>query len=324
MNGRLERELKAEERMNKKLSSLPSIFTEFYYSMRASKKSYTTMDTYINYVKNFMEFITGNKIVDDFYKHVTSTDIEHYMISLETRKIKGQIIRTGDSIQATRWSALNTFFVFLVNKKEYILKNPMVKVERPKVNVEHKVIYMTKSEIKKVKNEIDHCTHKNAMRDKTIVGLALATGLRVSALIQINIEDIDFDNNIIRVIEKRQKTREIPFGENTKQLLKEWIEYRNKTYKDVSTTALFLSQKRNRISDDMVANLLKKYTGGINKHITPHKLRSTTATNLIKSGTPVTTVAKILGHDSIQTTMGYVGALNEETEKAIQNLDNVF
>ena len=73
MNGRLERELKAEERMNKKLSSLPSIFTEFYYSMRASKKSYTTMDTYINYVKNFMEFITGNKIVDDFYKHVTST-----------------------------------------------------------------------------------------------------------------------------------------------------------------------------------------------------------------------------------------------------------
>ena len=99
---------------------------------------------------------------------------------------------------------------------------------------------------------------------------------------------------------------------------------RNKTYKDVSTTALFLSQKRNRISDDMVANLLKKYTGGINKHITPHKLRSTTATNLIKSGTPVTTVAKILGHDSIQTTMGYVGALNEETEKAIQNLDNVF
>ena len=324
MNGRLERELKAEERMNKKLSSLPSIFTEFYYSMRASKKSYTTMDTYINYVKNFMEFITGNKIVDDFYKYVTSTDIEHYMISLETRNVKGQIIRTGDSIQATRWSALNTFFVFLVDKKEYIPKNPMVKVERPKVNVEHKVIYMTKSEIKKVKNEIDHCTHKNAMRDKTIVKLTLATGLRVSALIQINIEDIDFDNNIIRVIEKRQKTREIPFGENTKQLLKEWIEYRNKTYKDVSTTALFLSQKRNRISDDMVANLLKKYTGGINKHITPHKLRSTTATNLIKSGTPVTTVAKILGHDSIQTTMGYVGALNEETEKAIQNLDNVF
>ena len=239
MNGRLERELKAEERMNKKLSSLPSIFTEFYYSMRASKKSYTTMDTYINYVKNFMEFITGNKIVDDFYKHVTSTDIEHYMISLETRKIKGQIIRTGDSIQATRWSALNTFFVFLVNKKEYIPKNPMVKVERPKVNVEHKVIYMTKSEIKKVKNEIDHCTHKNAMRDKTIVGLALATGLRVSALIQINIEDIDFDNNIIRVIEKRQKTREIPFGENTKQLLKEWIEYRNKTYKDVWDRLIF-------------------------------------------------------------------------------------
>jgi site-specific recombinase XerD len=114
-NGRLEKELKAETKTRAMLAALPEIYTEFYYSMRASKKSYTTMIVYLRYVKNFMDFVTHNKPSNDFYKTVTSSDIEQYLISLETREVNGQIVRTGDNIQATRWSALNTFFNFLIS-----------------------------------------------------------------------------------------------------------------------------------------------------------------------------------------------------------------
>lgn len=326
-NGRLEKELKAEKKMQETLSELPYIFTEFYYSLRASKKSYTTMTVYIRYVRNFMDFITHNKPSNDFYKTVTGTDIEQYFISLETREVNGQVVRMGDSIQATRWSALNTFFDFLVNKKEYLAKNPMVKTDRPSINTDHKVTYLTKVEINKIMRVIDkNPSPVMAARDKTIVGLALSTGLRVSALTNINIEDIDFDNNVINVIEKRQKVREIQFGEQTKENLQRWIELRNQEFGDVDTNALFISKKKNRISVDAIADLLKKYTAeaGISKKITPHKLRSSAATTLAAKGATIQTIANILGHENINTTMIYIAALDEEKKKATDILDSMW
>lgn len=326
-SGRLEKELQAETRMKEMLKGLPEIFSEFYYSMRASKKSYTTMTVYIRYVKNFMDFITDDKPSNDFYKTVTPTKIEEYLISLETREVGGKTVRTGDSIQATRWSALNTFFDFLVNKKEYLLKNPMAKTDRPTINTEHKVTYLTENEIAKLMAAIDKNPDRlMAHRDRTIISLFLATGLRVGALININIEDIDFDNNVIHVIEKRQKVRDIPFGERTKDVLTSWIKTRNREFADVDNTALFLSQKKNRISDDAIANMIKKYASdaGIKKHITPHKMRSSVATNLAKKGTNIQTIANMLGHANIQTTLKYTAVLDEEKGKAVNSLDKLF
>ena len=326
-SGRLEKELQAEKKMKEMLKELPEIFSEFYYSMRASKKSYTPMAVYVRYVKNFMDFITEEKPSNDFYKEVTGSDIEQYLISLETREVGGKTIRTGDSIQATRWSALNTFFDFLVNKKEYLTKNPMAKTDRPTINTEHKITYLTEKEIAALLKAVDENPDKlMAHRDKTIISLFLATGLRVGALININIEDIDFDNNVIHVIEKRQKVRDIPFGDRTNKLLKSWIETRNEEFKDVKNSALFLSQKKNRISVDAISDMIKKYADDarIKKHITPHKMRSSVATNLVKKGTNIQTIANMLGHANIQTTLRYAAVLDEEKDKAVNSLDNLF
>lgn len=326
-SGRLEKELKAEKRMALMLADLPKVFTEFYYSMRASKKSYTTMEVYIRYVKNFMDFYTHGEYENDFYKQVTATDIEQYLISLETREVNGQIVRTGDGIQAARWSALNTFFDFLVNKKEYIVKNPVAKTDRPSINTEHKVTYLTEDEIAKLFESVDKNPDRiMSYRDRTIISLFLATGLRIGALININVEDIDFDNNVIHVIEKRQKVRDIQFGKRTSEVLKSWIEVRNREFNDIDSTALFLSQKKNRISDDAVANMIKKYAtdAGIKKHITPHKMRSTVATNLAKKGTNIQTIKEIMGHENIQTTLVYTAVLDEEKNKAVNVIDNLF
>lgn len=323
--GRLEKETKFYERMEQKLQGLAPIFKEYYTSMRANRKSYTTIGVYINNVLHFANFVTNNNITNDFYKHITSSDIESYMISLETRETKNGIQRTGDDILQARWSSLNTFFDWLV-KRGHIEKNPINVVDRPKNNTEHKVTYLSKTEINKLFRAVDRNPNRViSLRDRAVVSLALATALRVSALVNINIEDINFDNNIIKVIEKRQKVREIYIGDNIKSVLKEWINIRNREFESINSNALFLSQKKGRLSVDSVADLLTKYCeeAGI-KRITPHKLRASAACALAKNNIPVKAIAKQLGHNNVSTTMRYIDVFNEDTEKSKNILDNLF
>ena len=325
INGRLEKEEQFYQKIDKKLSDLPTVFNEYYISMRANRKSYTTMNVYINNILHFARFVTKDNITEDFYKKITPTDVESYMISLETRKTKDGIKRTGDDILQARWSSLNYFFSWLV-KREYIKSNPILTVERPKNQTEHKVTYLSKVEINKLLRAIEKNPSRIAsLRDKTVISLALATGLRVSALVNINLEDIDFENNVISVIEKRKKVREIYIGENTKELLKAWIRVRNKEYGDLDTSALFISRNHCRLSIFAVEDMLIKYCdeAGI-KRITPHKLRASAACALAKNNIPVKAIARQLGHNNISTTMRYIDVFNEDSEKAKGILDNLF
>lgn len=324
-SGRLEKETQFYEKMNIKLQGLPKIFTEYYTSMRANRKSYTTIGVYINNLLHFANFISGGDIQEDFYKNIMPSDVENYMISLETRETKNGIKRTGDDILQSRWSSLNTFFEWLI-QRGYIKNNPIKVVGRPKNNTEHKVSYLSKTEINKLFKAISKNPNKiMALRDKTIISLALATGLRVSALVNINIDDIDFESGVINVIEKRQKVRSINIGENIQSLLQEWVEVRQSEFADVDSQALFISQKRSRWSVWAVGDMLEKYCdeAGI-KRITPHKLRASAACALAKAGVPVKAISKQLGHSNTQVTMRYIDVFEEDSEKAKGILDNLF
>ncbi len=323
--GRLEKETVFYENMKTKLQGLPRVFSEYCTSMRANRKSYTTVKVYINNLLHFARFITGDNLMEDFYKDITPPDIENYMISLETRETTNGIKRTGDDILQARWSSLNTFFEWAV-KRGYVDKNPMGFVNRPKNNTEHKVNYLTKTEINKLIRVIDKNPDRvRATRNKTAISLALATGLRVSALMNINVDDIDFENNLIKVIEKRQKVREIYIGDNIKSLLEEWIDVRNEAFEDADTPALFVSGQKERWAVNSFAYVLEKACedAGI-KRITPHKLRASAACALAKAGVPVKAIAKQLGHSNTQITMRYIDAFEEDSEKAKGILDNLF
>jgi integrase/recombinase XerC len=325
VTGRLEKEQQFYNKMDKKLQDLPAIFREYYTSMRAGRKSYTTIGVYINNILHFARFVCGDEIPEKFYADIKPSDVENYIISLETRQTKDGYKRMGDDILQTRWTTLNTFFEWLV-KRGYVESNPISVVDRPKNNTEHKVTYLTKIEINKLFRAIDKNPNKiMALRDRTIISLALATALRVSALVNINIEDIDFENGVIHVIEKRQKVRGIRIGENIKDQLRAWIDVRNESYKYAEGTALFLSQKQGRISVDAVSEMLEKYCeiAGI-KRITPHKLRASAACALAKAGVPVKAIAAQLGHAQIQTSMKYIDVFNEDVEKTKNVLDNLF
>ena len=323
--GRLEKETKFYENMGNKLQALPKIFNEYYTSMRANRKSYTTIGVYINNILHFAHFVTNNNLTEDFYKYITPSDIESYMISLETRETKDGIKRTGDDILQARWSSLNTFFTWLV-KRGYIAQNPIVMVDRPKNQTEHKVTYLNKTEINKLFKAVEQNPNKvMAIRDLTLFSLAIATGLRASALLNINIEDIDFENGVISVIEKRKKVREIPIGENIQSTLKEWIKVRNKKFEGIVTTALFLSNKKDRLSGDAANDALKAYCqeAGIQKHITLHKLRASTATNLAAAKVDLQTIAYILGHGNTAVTLRYTAILDENKKNAKDILDKL-
>lgn len=323
MNGRLEKEMKFYGAIEEKLKTLPSVFNDYYISMRANRKSYTTINVYINNILHFINFL-GDNISEDFYKHITASDIERYIISLETRETKNGIQRMGDDILQCRWSSLNNFFDWLM-KRNYISINPMSTVNRPKNNTQHKVIYLTKVEINRLYRAIERNPNEvESIRDETLIKVALATALRISALLNLNIDDIDFDNNVINVIEKRQKVRSIQIGNNLQELLKNWIKIRNEVYANTETNALFLSNRTQRMSDDTANYMLKKYCKEAEiKVITFHKLRASAACMLAKNGMPLKTIAKQLGHNSTEVTQRYVAAFDEDNEKALNILDGL-
>lgn len=324
MNGKLEKMIKADEKMMKKLKNQPPILTEFYYDMKDEDKSYTTINNYIDHVIHFMKFITGDRYRREFYKNVSGSDVKRYMSSIKTRETNGKIVEVGDEIRAARWSSLNAFFNFLRANK-YIEENPLESTKRPRAKVEHVVTYLTEEEIDAMLNKVrNEATPMFVNRDLCIISIGLTTGLRVSAICNINVNDIDFNTNRIKVIEKGNKTRYIMFGEKTKMQIKNCIVDRDKYFSGASTDALFVSRNGNRISTSMVGVLITKYTEGVtNKHITPHKLRASCATNLYQKTGDLLLTSKILGHENIQTTRRYAAVADESMDNATKILDDL-
>ena len=323
MKGRIEKEDKARAAMEKKLHKLPEIFTAFYNWMDAREKSYTTMNNYISHVVEFKRYCDRRKR-SEFYAKVTDDTIEAYMTYIRRKNVNGEYIEIGDDIRAAKWSSLNAFFRFLSQKK-YIDNNPMVLTERPKVKTQHTITYMTQEEIESVfKRILEESRPMIKNRDLCIMAMGLGTALRVSAIVNINVEDVDFTTSTIRVIEKGRKTRDIKFSENLRNLMLIWLKDRELLFKGESTGPLFISQRKNRMSVDSVEDLVKKYTSHLPKKITPHKLRSSAAMNLHGAGVDILTIASILGHNNVTTTQRYTRAYDEDKKAATNILDNLI
>lgn len=325
MSGRIEQENKIKVKIEEKLKTLPKIFTEFYNYMEADQKSYITIKHYIEHVSDFMEAVSDGEDGNDFYKNVTTSVLREYIVSLRTRIEHGKEVKNSDSIQAKRWSALNAFFNFLV-MDDYIDVNPMTKTKRPKIRKEKPIVYLEQSEISSILDKIRAESKPQFVnRDLAIITLGVVTGIRVGALTQIDIDDVNFRDNTIHVIEKGSKERYLEFGTNTRNILSAWLIDRKTYFGDTDTNALFISQWRQRLTVEGVRKLMKKYADGINgKHITPHKMRSSAATNMAKAGVDIQTIANILGHRSVTTTQRYAAVLEENKQKATNALDEMF
>jgi site-specific recombinase XerD len=159
---------------------------------------------------------------------------------------------------------------------------------------------------------------KQKTRDLAILTLMLGTGIRVSECIGLNIQDVDLKNDGIRITRKGGKEVTVYFGDEVEEALLNYLAERKSILPASGhEDALFLSNQKKRLCVRSVENLVGKYTKTVtpNKHITPHKLRSTYGTNLYRETGDIYLVADVLGHSDVNTTKKHYAALEDERRR---------
>lgn len=338
MNGRTENDLQIEKKIEKRLENQDETLKEFYSWMNG--KSVLTQEKYIYYVIDFIDYCKGKMEVDHIgredYNKITLAILDEYIKGLNKSK-RNSNGRNGTSIIVTRICAISTFFKFL-KTRGIVDSNICEYVDRPKVRQEDHITFLTKEEIKELMDNIERgvgtarsieYSKKYKTRDRLICLLPIITGMRVSALRNINIEDVDMKNMTVSVVEKENKRRVFQLPEAACREMAIWIREREKIFKNVKceTTALFVGLYRDeckRLTTGAINSLIKKYSSTIHKKITAHKLRDTFATNLYNETSDIFLVSEMLGHQNPETTKKYVRASDQQKKGAVKIMADII
>lgn len=314
MKGREEHKYKSESKMRLLLKDKPQYFTGYYNGLFNSCE-YLTAQNYTMTAVRFMNYLKKNKFIEsieDCNGAMTIDNINSYLSSLRGRD--GGY--SSDSAKATAYTALKSFADYLLSRR-VIAENPFdCGIKRVSVKDPHKQVAMTAAELKKVVNRINDNSigtkRANARREAwkernlAIFTLLMVTGIRVTALTELNMEDIFWNQKIIRVTDKRRNTYEYELDDDTMEVLKDWSIKRNELLAKRECNALFISNRRTRITDKSVRDLVKAYTADFEKHITPHKFRSTYATLLYEKTGDIAYVQQNMHHSRVDTTQMYI------------------
>lgn len=327
MKGREENEIKVNQKMEMLLVDYPPYIHDFYAYME--DKSYTTRKVYIQYILHMLNGIKGtDNIPIEELQTITTGELQTYMTSLIYQKdSNGEMKKIDSSIRAARWSAINFFYKFLMQRR-YISVNPFSDyIKRPKLKAPKDVVYLTEGEIQQLLEHISATASPMFRnRDLAIVTLAIATGLRETAVTEINISDINFTNGSIFTTNKGEKSWYVYPGEMAMRFIQMWIHDRQKLFRenDENTDALFINKQRKRITAHCLITLIGKYGTIFDKHITFHKLRSTCATNLYKASNDLYLVAETLGHTDVSVTKRYTQLSDERRREAGSLMNDIL
>lgn len=331
MSARNEVDNKNINRLKKIICNYPDIMGKYINSM-SSKTSYTKLYYGIN-VCNFLDYLKSeiklniNNYNDEF-KKIKPMHIDSYMEYI--RYTKNGKEKSGMS-RATQLAAIKNFFSFLYRNR-IIEYNPCENIEIPKDNGDHEIITISDNDMRIIMKNIEYGVGsqeaikkqmKWKTRDKAIVLLGITTGLRMGAIIGIDLEDINLKEKTITVIEKGDKKRIIYFGNNTAKALEDWLCDRELIIKDVNEKAVFISHNNTRMSSRTMERIMQRVTYGTSKRITPHKMRATCATKLYEQTGDIYLVQQQLGHKSIKNTERYAKVSEEKRIKAANILDSL-
>ena len=262
----------------------------------------------------------------DILEQITPMDIEEYLMYLKYY-VKDGIEHSNDEQSLKRkLSSLKSFYNYYY-RNELITQNPAAIVKMPKLH-EKNIVRLDVDEVAILLDEVEsgekltkrqQAYHeKTKVRDLAILTLMLGTGIRVSECVGLDMDDVDFKNNGIKIHRKGGKEVIVYFGEEVCEALLNYMEEReNITPVEGHANALFLSMQNKRISVRSVENLVKKYSKLVTnlKNITPHKLRSTYGTNLYRETGDIYLVADVLGHKDVNTTKKHYAALEDERRR---------
>ena len=257
---------------------------------------------YLEIEKNYSQHTILNYGLDlkDFKKFLGDSSLENvdylllrkYLAVLKERNFKMRTV-------ARRLSTLRSFFKFLT-REGYLKTNPLISLSSPKQE-KHLPLFLTEDEVTRL---IEAAIPKDerGLRDRAILETFYSTGIRISELVGLDTQDIDFIGGIAKVMGKGKKERMVPIGDVAIKAIRVYLEKRKK-----QTDALFLNKSGRRITDRGVRDIVKKHLrlASIKQGVSAHTLRHSFATHLLNRGADLRSVQELLGHVNLSTTQIY-------------------
>lgn len=322
-------------KMREVVATLPSFCKQFFRGIQDYTSSRTRL-AYAYDIRVFFEYMHENNSIchqmniTDFplsiLDQITREDIEEYMDYIAFYKKEDREITNDERGKKRKLSALKSFYNYYFTS-ELIQTNPAALVPLPKIH-EKEIVRLDADEVailldyvedgeNLTKNEKRY-HQKTKLRDVALLTLLLGTGIRVSECVGLDINDVDFKNNGIKIRRKGGYETVVYFGEEVADALHDYLEKRHHMIAlEGHENALFLSLQNRRITVRAVENLVKKYASKVTslKKITPHKLRSTYGTTLYQETGDIYLVADVLGHKDVNTTRKHYAAQEDSRRR---------
>lgn len=327
------------------LKTLPGFAKSYFRAMEPTTSTKTRLSyaydirTFFRYLQESNPIFKGKEITEfpiSVLDQLDAVDIEEYQEYLKVYEIDKSMagavrdaqITNGERGLKRKMSALRSFYAYFY-KRQMIEKNPTLLVDMPKLH-DKAIIRLDDDETAALLDYIEHggddlsgqkkrYYEKTKLRDLAIVTLLLGTGIRVSECVGLDIQDVDFKNNGIKVVRKGGSEMIIYFGQEVETVLRRYIEEYRSAITPVAgqENALFYSTQRKRMGVQAVENMVKKYAREITttKKITPHKLRSTYGTSLYRETGDIYLVADVLGHKDVNTTKKHYAAMDDNRRR---------
>ena len=323
-------------RLREILKTLPPFAKDYFRAIEPTTSTRTRI-SYAYDIRVFFQFllnenpafknISMSEISVSVLDQIKALDIEEYLEYLKVYGDRENLHTNGERALKRKMVALRGFYAYYY-KHEMIQTNPSVLVDMPKIH-DKAIIRLDADETAMLLDFIEHggdelsgqkkvYWEKTKVRDLALITLLLGTGIRVSECVGLDITDVDFKNNGIKVVRKGGNEMIVYFGDEVESALRDYLTVREGiTPLAGHENALFLSTQRKRIGIKAVENLVKKYASQITgtKKITPHKLRSTYGTALYQETGDIYLVADVLGHKDVNTTKKHYAAMDDQRRR---------
>lgn len=276
------------------------------FEKRYSKHTLLAYETDIN---QFSDFIRITYQVQKL-KEIESKYIRSWMVDLIEQKVVPRSINR-------KLSALKTFFKFHL-KHGRIDKNPMSKIQPPKSG-KRLPVFVSQEHLKTLFEDITFPEGFEGLRDKLILKMFYATGIRSAELVGLTRENVDFQKQMIKVFGKGSKERLIPFTQELEISIQNYIQKVDLNFPEIAHQRLFVNDNGNPVNAGFVSRLVKKYLSLVTtvEKKSPHVLRHSFATHLSDNGADLNAIKELLGHSSLAATQVY-------THNSIEKLRKVY
>lgn len=277
------------------------------------EKNYSplTINAYVNDIRFFQEFILETFDQDNLLE-VNYPQIRNWIVSLSDKEISNKSINR-------KISSLKAFYKFSLKTKQ-IQINPLSKHKSLKSPTKLQIPFSEK-ELDNVLNLIKYPDGFDGVRDKLVIDLFYATGIRRIELINLKMQNVDLSNNTLKVLGKRNKERILPILPIISQNFKIYLAERANLELIKDRDYFFLTLKGVKLNESFVYRLINNYFSNVSEKVkkSPHILRHTFATHLLNNGADINSVKELLGHSSLASTQVYTHSSLAELKKVYSN-----